>query len=165
MFKPNAFHLALAASLALAMSAGARGDDSQSLGNGPSLGGAPSTPDATLTPVKTPAPAPAPAPCDGDITGDRSVNVLDLIEVVMGWGACPIEPGPYPLIDSDVASVNTQGGKDDVAPSLSDNGRDKDGDDGELAQVLPCHADITGDGYVDVQDMIQVLLNYGSTCP
>ena len=36
--------------------------------------------------------AAAPAPCEGDITGDKSVDVDDLLAVLNGWGDCPQPP-------------------------------------------------------------------------
>jgi len=36
-----------------------------------------------------------PPPCDADITGDGVVDVLDLLEVLGGWGLCPPIYPPY----------------------------------------------------------------------
>ncbi|MCI0365144.1 MAG: FG-GAP-like repeat-containing protein [Phycisphaerales bacterium] len=38
-------------------------------------------------------PAPPPAPCPADITGDQTVNVLDLLALIGQWGACA-DPTP-----------------------------------------------------------------------
>ena len=77
MFQPKALHLALAASAALVISAGARSDTGLNQGDS----------GATLpTRDKAPTPAPDPAPCEGDLNGDRRIDVLDLIKVILGWG-------------------------------------------------------------------------------
>jgi hypothetical protein len=41
-------------------------------------------------------------PPTGDVTGDGVVNVDDLVEVILAWGACPVPPGPCPAdVDGD----------------------------------------------------------------
>ena len=158
MFQPKALQLALAASAALVISAGARSDTGLNQGDS----------GATLpTRGKAPTPAPDPAPCEGDLNGDRRIDVLDLIDVILGWGTCPNEPdfGPYPVDDTDPSGLDDpQAGKDAPGPVL-DKGGDPEADDDQLGQVMPCQGDINGDGYVDVQDLIEVLLNFGTSCP
>jgi hypothetical protein len=34
----------------------------------------------------------ATSPCPADLTGDKSVNTDDLLEIVMAWGPCPSPP-------------------------------------------------------------------------
>lgn len=36
---------------------------------------------------------PIPAPCPADLDGSGSVDLLDLLQVLMAWGACPPPPG------------------------------------------------------------------------
>ncbi len=174
MFQSHALHLALAASAALTMSAGARSDSPSGAADS----------DATIT-TRDKSPAPSPAVCQGDLNGDRRVDVLDLIEVILGWGTCPHDAlpagdtfnegdagsgGPVmdqqpPDDDSDSdAGLNEPGGKDSGGLS-PDNSGGPAADDDDLGQEAPCQGDINGDGYVDVQDMIEVLTNFGTSCP
>ncbi len=130
MFHPNALHLALAASAALAISAGAH-----------SGGTRPADTDATITTSKqtraaalttsdgvrsdraTPTTSNAPAlPCQGDITGDRRVDVLDLMQVLMDWGTCTTEPDLGSIGRTDSTGLSDRSGKTSAGPSL-DNGR------------------------------------------
>ena len=109
MFQPNALHLALAASAALAMSAVALSDNALNQDDSSaSLG------------TRGRTPAPAPAPCAADLTGDRRIDVLDMIEVLLGWGTCP-DYLPYPVDDTDPSGVGNQRDKDSAGPS-TDNG-------------------------------------------
>ena len=133
MFHPKARHLALAASAALAISAGAH-----------SGGTRPADTDATITTSKqtraadlttsdgvrsdrardaTPTTSNAPAlPCQGDITGDRRVDVLDLMQVLMDWGTCASEPDLGSIGRTDRTGLSDLSGKASAGPSL-DNGR------------------------------------------
>ena len=46
-------------------------------------------------------------PCPiGDLTGDLSVNVEDLLAVIAAWGPCPAEPTPCPADIVDDQTVN-----------------------------------------------------------
>ena len=186
MFQPKALHLALAASAALAISAGVRSQSARNADSDATIttsNKAPSSApdialngdsDATFTtsnaPARAPAPGPAPgpAPCQVDLTGDRRIDVLDLIEVLIGWGTCATEPdfGPFPIDDTDTPRlVNRPRGKDSAGLGR-DNGGARAADDADfLGQVLPCQGDINRDGYVDVRDMVEVMINFGSSCP
>ena len=47
-------------------------------------------------------------PCPiGDLTGDLSVNVEDLLAVIAAWGPCPAEPTPCPadIVDDQIVNV------------------------------------------------------------
>ncbi|MCI0363454.1 MAG: hypothetical protein L0Y44_05840 [Phycisphaerales bacterium] len=44
--------------------------------------------------------------CDGDIDRNGLVNVLDLLLVIGGWGACPIGPCPADVDGSRIVDVN-----------------------------------------------------------
>ncbi len=111
MFQPKALHLALAASAALAISAGARSDGTSTADTVTTVTTSKETRAADLTtsdavrsdrnrraPTISNVP---PAPCQGDITGDRRVDVFDLMQVLMDWGACATEP--------DLGSIGDRG--------------------------------------------------------
>ncbi len=182
MFQPKALHLALAASAALAISTGVRSQSARNADSDATITTSNKAPtsapdialngdsDATITTSNAPAraPAPGPAPCQVDLTGDRRIDVLDLIEVLIGWGTCPTEPdfGPFPIDDTDTPRlVNRPSGKDSAGLSR-DNGGARTADDADfLGQVLPCQGDINGDGYVDVRDLVEVQMRFGSSCP
>ena len=75
--------------------------------------------------------------CPSDVNGDLVVNVLDLIDLLLDFGAeCP---GPQ-LVDV------SGGGHQVIVPP-------------------PCPADVNEDLSVNVLDLIDLLLAFGSTCP
>ena len=39
---------------------------------------------------------PGPGVVDADVNDDGSVNVLDLVAVILAWGPCPAPPAPCP---------------------------------------------------------------------
>jgi hypothetical protein len=42
----------------------------------------------------------------GDATGDGTVDVDDLIAVILGWGPCPAPPAPCPADVNDSGEVD-----------------------------------------------------------
>jgi hypothetical protein len=50
--------------------------------------------------------APVPGACPGDVNLDGTVDVIDLIAVILAWGACPPAPAPCP---ADVAPIGGDG--------------------------------------------------------
>ncbi len=196
MFHPKALHLALAASATLAISAGARSEGSRPVDTDATITTSNETRAADLTTsdrvrsdraTRTTSNAPA-LPCQGDITGDRRVDVFDLMQVLMDWGTCASEPdlGSVGRTDSTGLSdlsgngrrrptandrstgLSDLSGKASAGPSLDNGGRRRGptADDGSiLGQVLPCLGDLNGDGFVDGRDMAVVLTNMGKSCP
>jgi len=49
--------------------------------------------------------SPEPNPCPGDINGDGSVNVGDLLDLIEAWGPCP-SPCPADINGDGFVNVN-----------------------------------------------------------
>jgi hypothetical protein len=99
-------------------------------------------------------PTAPPIPCPADLDGDGSVNVIDLLLLLVDWGQCPPAPDPCPADVNDDGSVNVL----DLMAMLGEWGP---------CPGAPCVWDVNGDGVVDQSDLQQVFNNFGPCdgCP
>ena len=108
----------------------------------------------SISPVQT---------CATDFNGDGMVDVLDLIELLMGYGLCPDEQVPE-WGPNDQApefgpndSLDNRDGRDDRAES-------PDASASDVPAVIDCVADLNDDGAVDALDLRALLSDMGP-CP
>ncbi len=136
-----------------------------------------------------------PAACEADLNGDRAVNMLDLIELLMRFGLCPdahsgleftvddaIDDGRTPAIDNSadagdaVRDVPQDGISDDLVErdkvpqdSISDDLGERDRrpavSDAALRAATACRGDLNDDGMVDTLDLIDLLSAPWGPCP
>ncbi len=117
--------------------------------------------------------------CAADFNGDRRVDVLDLIELLMSYGLCPDDQapefgptdqvpefGPTDQAPEFGPSDNT-GDLDKNRDARDDRARSPDASDSDADQpvAIGCVGDLNNDGAVDRIDLIALLSDYGSVCP
>lgn len=108
--------------------------------------------------------------CAADFNGDGMVDVLDLIELLTGYGLCPDEQvpdwGPNDQAPefgpNDSLNLDNRDARDDRAQSP--DASDSDASDSDVPAVIDCVADLNNDGAVDALDLRNLLSDMGP-CP
>ena len=91
--------------------------------------------------------------CPADFDNNGSVNVLDLIEILLNFGPCPALVAPCPW-DVTVDGVVDEADYQSLLSNLGPCPTDPE----------PCPWDFNGDGVVDFTDAQEMLVNFGP-CP
>ena len=104
------------------------------------------------------APSISPRPtCAADFNGDGMVDVLDLIELLMGYGLCPDEQVPEWGPNDQAPEF----GPNDDLDNRDDRAQSPDASDSDVPAVIDCVADLNNDGAVDALDLRALLSDMG----
>ncbi len=101
--------------------------------------------------------------CAADFNGDRRVDVLDLIELLMSYGLCPDDQGPEWGTNDQAPEFGPNDSLDN-RDARDDRAQSPDASDSDVPAVIDCVADLNDDGAVDALDLRALLSDMGP-CP
>ena len=101
--------------------------------------------------------------CAADFNGDGMIDVLDLIELLMGYGLCPDEQGPEWGPNDQAPEFGPNDGLDN-RDGRDDRAQSPDASDSDVPAAIDCVADLNNDGAVDGLDLRALLSDMGP-CP